>query len=134
MTHEDNAELWIELAEKNTEKWGVQPPEDVVLAILEELAEVADEMLEHGDINTHRLNDTEGRMLSLLLEIRGKGFKARQNLESAYENKHGEPLPPEERPNVLDGIDDTPRVQSEVNDLAPLVFQLSQSLDEYYDD
>lgn len=130
MTNENSYERWQEKAEQNVEKWGVQRPEDVILAIIEETAEIVDEITMQTGTPVDQ-TPTEAHLHGYLLDIAATGRNLREWLENNYEDKDGEPLPPDERPQILDNPKHPGPILEEVDDLGPLVLQLEQSVKEY---
>lgn len=122
---------WVEQADENTERWGVQPPEDVVLAIMEELAEVTDELFQHSDATIERYSRQERELLFLLSELATLGEEIQSTLERTYEDEDGNPLPKSDRPRVLGELRESEPVQDEVDDLGALVYQLRESVNEH---
>ena len=126
----DNDTDWREKADENTNRWGTQPPEHVVLAIVEEVAEITEEMFEHTDVPLERYNRDERYLLYLLTEIGALGAEVQRTLDNSLEDDDGNPLPKNERPRILGDIDDVEAVMDEVDDLGPLVYQLRDSVKE----
>jgi NTP pyrophosphatase (non-canonical NTP hydrolase) len=127
----DRFDAWMNQAEENTDKWGVQPPADVVLAIMEELAEVTEEILYTSEIPSGQRDMDEPVLMSYIVEIAVLGTEIREELENQYEDENGRPIPEHERPTVLGRINDPKAVDRELDDLGPLVVQLAESIDEY---
>jgi hypothetical protein len=127
----DKQSNWREKADENTELWGTQPPEDVVLAIVEEVAEITEELFEHTDVPIERYNRDERYLLYLLTEITALGSEVQRTLEETYEDENGNPIPEDERPRILGEIEDIEAVMDEVDDLGPLVYQLRDSVEEH---
>jgi hypothetical protein len=118
---------WGDRAEENIEKWGNQPPKMLLLAMAEEMAEVANELLEHGG-KPPNAHDSEAE--SLLNDIRTVGFRARKYLERECEDDDGNPLPAKEYPDIH-GAANPERGREEVEDVAPLCWQLYWKLGEF---
>lgn len=120
-------EQWESRAEENIERWGNQPPAVLLLALCEEIAEVADELLATSKMPlTHQMESSEAS--ALLAEVRSAGFACRSFLESEFEDADGNPLPDSEVPTLVDDLDEE-RVLAELDDAAPLVYQLSWALE-----
>jgi len=117
---------WGNHAEENIEKWGNQEPKVLLLAMAEELAEIADELLEDNGLPPNAYRNDADRILN---DIRTDGYRAREYLEGHCEDDDGSPLPMDERP-VHDGVSQPERAASETEDLAPLVYQLYWSLED----
>lgn len=120
--------LWADKAEENVKKWGNQRPIGLLLAMAEELAEIADELLDPDDLTTA---DTTAQLH--LQAIRRAGFESREYLESECEDADGNPLPIDERPE-LGGVGDAEAAIEETHDLAPLCWQLIWALQEEKED
>lgn len=129
----DRHDHWRDKAAENTDKWGVQPPADVVLAIMEELAEVAEEIIENSEVSRERPSVDERKLMHYIIEIAVLGDEIREELEARYEDDHGRPIPQDERPEILGDIHESEPIHEEIDDLAPLVYQLADSVDEYSD-
>lgn len=114
---------WGNQAEENIEKRGKQNPMGLLLAIAEEMAEIADEILDPDNLSS---NDTEAQLL--LQSIRQVGYDSRDYLESRLEDPDGNPLPLSERPD-LSGVASREAAIDETEDLAPLIYQLYWALE-----
>jgi len=118
----------VERAESNIEKWGNQTPTVLLLALAEEVGEIADAIMEshekpEGDRYASNL------AYSRLADVRDAGFESREFLESTFEDETGNPLPDDEVPELLKTTSPM-EVLDEVKDAAPLVFQLAWALEE----
>lgn len=111
---------WLEAAEENVERWGNQRPKGLALALAEVLAEVIDE-LGIGEPETTGAD-------AVLEDVRDAGYRARFYLETTAEDDDGNPLPLGERPRLA-GVDDREAALDELEDLAPLVYQLMWALE-----
>ena len=118
---------WGDRGEKNIEKWGNQRPKGLLLAMAEEMAEIADELLEDNGLPPNAYQDREN---SILNDIRTTGYVAREFLEEQCEDENGDPLPLSERPE-LSGVADVKAAREETEDLAPLLFQMYWALNDY---
>lgn len=117
---------WLDRAEGNVDRWGNQTPAVLLLALAEEIGEVADEVLATGEKPLHDpMYSAEG--IHLLSEVRRAGFACRDFLEEHFEDEDGAPLPEEEMPRIFHDLNEA-RVLDEVDDAAPLLFQLSWAL------
>lgn len=117
---------WEVVAEENVEKWGNQRPKGLTLALAEELAEVASELI--GAPGLPR--DQRGTEADALLDdIRGVGLRAQSYLERECEDDEGDPLPMDERPD-MSGVENREAAIDETDDLAPLVYQLRWALED----
>lgn len=121
-------EAWRRKAESNIECWGNQEAAVLLLALAEEIGEVADEVLATAERALHD-GMYSSHAFKLLSEIRHIGFTSREFLEEHFENEHGNPLPEDEMPALVHDLDEE-RVLDEVDDAAPLVYQLVWALQE----
>jgi len=117
---------WGDRAEENIENWGNQPAKMLLLAMAEEMAEVADELLEREALPP---NAYQSEAHSILNDIRTTGYWAREYLEEQCENEQGDPLPPEERASIS-GVANPKQARDETEDIAPLCWQLYWALDQ----
>lgn len=127
----DRLARWHDEAQSNIDTWGNQHVATLVLAMVEELGEVADELLYQSEIGT--VHSEEARQArELLQDISGLGIRTRAFLEETFESPAGRP----ETDPAIDGRDIATRAVSaesvldEVNDLAPLVLQTAWALEE----
>lgn len=116
---------WPDDAVENMLRWGEQPAIDLVLAVVEEVGELADEVLNSACFDTPEAKHAR----VCLSAARDAGFVTRSFLEYSFEDDNGEPLPPDERPELGHGVD-ADAVLDELDDLAPLCYQLARALDE----
>lgn len=131
-TESGGVEHWEGRATGNVERWGNQTPPVLLLALAEEIGEVADEALATGEKPLHDpMYSAEG--IRLLSEVRRVGFACRDFLEEHFEDEDGAPLPEEDMPRIFHDLDED-RVLDEVDDAAPLLFQLSWALNGRYSD
>lgn len=129
------SESWEDQAEENVERWGNQAVATLFLALVEEVGEVAD-VLDRDDIpQDSDVDDAvlEGRRL--IEDMASLGIRTRDYLEENFEDPAGAPKPESEREAVRvdllpDGVSRPDVVQDEVDDAAPLLFQLSWALDD----
>lgn len=124
---------WGDRAEQNIETWGNQRHDTLLLALIEEVGEIAMAMEEHnrptsGEPHPYvRSDDAPAHGRRLISEMANLGVETRRFLESNYEEPagsdtadgeyklHGEP---KEVEPILDEVEDT----------APLCFQLYWAL------
>ena len=126
------AKRWGDNAETNIEKWGNQPPEILLLALIEEVGEVADEIIKQTpEPHPDNTAETPFEGMELLHEMRELGFDVRDFLESEYPEPagEGEHQKTSSHPIVGGEIQDSEAVQSEIDDLMPLGWQLSWALE-----
>lgn len=128
----DTAQRWIGQAEANVERWGNQPPAVLLLALVEVIAETADDLLATAEMPMQ-----DGMYASesykLLSQVRHAGFACRDFLEEHFEDESGNPLPADEVPTLVHDLD-RDRVLNELEDAAPLVYQLRWALAQEGDD
>lgn len=116
---------WPDDAVVNQVRWGEQPPVELVLALIEEVGELADEVLDSA-----RFESPAAKHARVCLSAsRDAGFATRSFLESFFEDADGEPLPVEARPDLGSGVD-AEAALDELDDLAPLCYQLAWVLDD----
>lgn len=131
MNREERLNKWSESADENVEKWGVQPPVHVVVAIMEELSEIAEEIIENSEPPDHRRTPEERELMYLFSEIIVLGDEIQTFWDDVAEDDEGDPVPESERPSVIGDIKNASSIQEEVDDIAPLIIQLAESVDEY---
>lgn len=127
----ERIEKWQRYAERNTEKWGVQPPAHVILAIMEELAEITEDFLVNSDTPNAPRTPEEREMMYLLTEIISLGDYVQTRLDDLLEDENGEPVDYDKRPTVTGKLKNREDVDKEIDDIAPLIIQLAKSVDEY---
>lgn len=125
---------WEQKAEQNIQKWGQQPVDALTLAMIEEMGELAGDVLaghEHGDTD---MMAERGR--GLMRSMKRLGEDTRDYLETVSEGDDGEPIPPEDRPEYLSSGEGRPhqklfkkRAGDELDDLMALGFQFQRALD-----
>lgn len=128
MTSSSDTERWETKARENIDRWGNQTPTVLLLALIEEIAEVADEVLATAD-KAYEDDMAAQEAFHHLSEVRRTGFRCRQLLEDVFEDADGNPLPDDEVPRFVKRLD-TDRVLDEVEDAAPLVYQLAWALED----
>lgn len=119
---------WRTQATKNTQTWGLQEPLPLVLAIVEEVGELATEMA-RMTIPAEDRAEVELEGWNCLMNAADVGRRTRQHLEATSEDPDGNPLPPEERPSYAARYTDPGETQKELQDLGALCYQLAASLD-----
>lgn len=110
--------VWGEQAVENTMTWGKQPAAALVLALAEELGEVADELLD---------GEPECGTDYHLRDVREIGTGIQRWLENHTEDSDGEPLPERERPEYSEPAD-AEAAKAEVVDVGALAIQLESVL------
>jgi NTP pyrophosphatase (non-canonical NTP hydrolase) len=106
------AHEWAERAEENIEEWGDQRPDTLLLALIEEVGEIADAMLRDGRANV----EVEG--YDLIARMADMGEQTRW-----YLKKRGGEVP------IVENLDDPQHTLEEVQDAAPLCWQLYWAVD-----
>lgn len=124
----DESERWEARAESNIDRWGNQTPTVLLLALVEEIGEVADEVLATAE-KSYEDDMAAKQAFKYLSDVRRAGFRCRELLEVVFEDENGDPIPNEEMPKLVHSLDEE-RVLDELNDAAPLVYQLSWALQE----
>lgn len=124
---------WGRRAQSNVEKWGNQSTLTLFLAAIEEMGEVAIELSDQDADGDHPPGTPEAQARALVDDMATLGRETRHFLESTFEEPAGEPKPGADREDIRDDIDilvdDPDAVQTEVDDLAPLAFQMTWALE-----
>jgi len=125
----ERAIQWEQMAHTNVQKWGNQPVDSLLLAMGEEMGELAGEvyrMADHGDADR-----TAERGRDLIRRMDELGQDIREFLEWVSEDRDGDPIPLDERPTYLNpyppDLDTALRkrhIGSELDDLMALGYQL----------
>lgn len=135
----DAAREWEQKAHENVQRWGVQPVDGLLLAMGEELGELAAEI--HGFADYPEPEDSDGARMAehgrdLIRRMDHLGRDIRDYLETVSE-RDGEPVPPEDRPDYLDPFPpDLKRsrrerlIRAELDDLMALGFQTLWALEQ----
>lgn len=110
------AHAWAERAEENVDEWGHQRADTLVLALIEEVGEVADALLRDGRANV----ETDG--YALIAGMADMGDRTRDYLE-----ERGGEVP------IVEDLDGPEHTLEEVQDAAPLCWQLYWAADEVSD-
>lgn len=122
--------VFREHAESNTERWGLQEPIPLLLAIIEEVGELAHELAAASKPCEARAErDLEG--WRCMMEAAELGRRTQLHLEATSETPTGDPLPEPARPTYAQAYRDTTTVQDELLDLGALCYQLAESLDHH---
>lgn len=129
---------WGGLADENTQEWGLQSAPVLTLALAEELAEVATELEAHtepgADADADLMADRGRELLSRIADL---GDEVAAFLEANFYDDAGNPLPRPERENLgpIHGeVTDPAVVREELDDLAPLCYQLAWALQDATDE
>lgn len=123
---------WYDRAEENIDQWGNQSPGLLFLALVEELGEIAEELVEQSEGRPPR-DDEKGpwsEAWRFINDTRRLGLDARDFLEANFDDPAGETdtsLPADM--DILAPFEDEESIQDEVDDAAPLLFQLSWALE-----
>lgn len=133
------AKDWGDVAEENVERWGNQAVATLFLALVEEVGEVA-EVLERRDMPNDMATKDVMEARALIEDMASLGIRTRDYLEENFEEPAGESSTPksesvrrEQRRGILGDISDPDAVQDEVDDAAPLLFQLTWALQDERD-
>jgi len=131
MTDGKRACRWGAQADQNIDKWGDQSPATLLLAMVEELGEIADE-LDHQTDYPDDADPEATKAKHILREMAALGELTRAYLESNFE-ADGAPKPESDREafrsQLAGPIADADPVQDELDDLMPLGFQLARALE-----
>lgn len=123
---------WNDKALENVERWGDQAVATLFLQCIEELGEIAHEL--QMDAGHGEIDQQAHRGFEFMIEMAGLGTRVRSYLEANFENDDGDPLPEdtraEPRQAILGDLDDTEGVLEELDDLAPLLFQLHWAIED----
>lgn len=119
--------VWRQRAQQNLQRWGLQETAPLVLAMAEEVGEMADAF----ELDVIPRDD---RGAELLVELRDLAFEIRDYLEDVAEDDDGNPLPPAERDSIDVLLNHPEELIAELDDLMPLGYQLqSRVLADYGD-
>lgn len=122
---------WRQRAVQNVEKWGNQSPGLLFIALIEEMGEIAEEMVEESTVpppEDHH-NGVWSEAWRFISDMRRLGLDARDFLESNFDEPGGTPNPdyPADMP-IISPFGDNDVVQAEVDDAVPLLIQLTWAL------
>lgn len=125
---------WQNRAVSNVEKWGNQRPDTLLLALIEEVGEVAMAMEANSEPIYHATppgaDDVPGAVgYRLIREMATLGRETRNFLEGEYSDPAGDGEGSEEH-RIYGELTDPERVLEEVEDTAPLCWQLYWALQE----
>jgi len=127
---------WEDQAAENLERWGDQDVAILFLAMVEEMGEIASVL--EDDIAPGTPDEDVAALRVLIQQMARLGEETRVRLEGAFEDDDGQPLPEAERLLVRQavlkrGVSDVDDVQDELDDLAPLCYQLTWALNDERD-
>lgn len=121
---------WEQNAHTNVSKWGHQSADALVLAMAEELGELADEVLSACERDEDSPVASDGR--DLIRKVADLGHEVQDHLEHASE-RNGKPVPPDERPHYLYPTGNREyhqnMVKDELDDLMALGYQFLWSVE-----
>jgi len=125
------AKDWGDQAEENVERWGNQSPTTLFLALVEEIGEMARELDRETEYPDDA--DVEAKKGKHLIRAMGDlGETTQRFLEENFEEPAGKPKPESERADfrqdIATSVDDVDAIQDELDDAAPLLFQLTWAL------
>lgn len=123
---------WRDSAEANVERWGNQTPAVLLLAMVEELGEIAMEMEAHsgpggGSPPIGDYDNCPHRGRELISMTARLGREVREYLETEFPEPAGDGT--HERPPRITGDVETAPIREELDDLAPLCWQLAWALE-----
>lgn len=124
---------WNERAVDNVQRWGNQSPATLFLALVEEVGELARELDRESTYPDDA--DVDAKKGKHLIRAMGDlGETTQRFLEENFEEPAGKPKPESEREDfrsdIATSVDDVDAVQDELDDAAPLLFQLTWALDD----
>lgn len=123
---EDVLEEIVAKAERNIDRWGHQPVDALAFAIIEEVGELSQEVLLEV---TELPDEADPHALALLEDVRDACLEVQTYLDLAFHDARGEPLPPDERPELLGPIEDPAALLDETGDIGALIVQLEGALE-----
>lgn len=109
------------MADDNVDKWGEQSPVSLLFALIEEVGELTEEVLDTSADGTPEVTD-------FLEEQQALGEAVQSYLEATCETDDGEALPEAGRPAHRGEVALTDSLMDEVNDVGPLTLQLHDAL------
>ncbi len=124
---------WEQMAHENVQKWGLQPVDALLLAMGEEMGELAEVVLSWNEYTDQNRRAEDGR--DLIRRMADLGGDIQDHLETVSEDANGDPVPTDERPNYLtppEGLNDdlSERLtKSELDDLMALGYQFLWALE-----
>lgn len=124
---------WFGTACENVGRWGNQSPALLFLAMVEELGEVAMELQDHtepGDglppVGDYDSTPHDGRRL--IADMAQLGRQTREYLEGNFDEPAGTTGSGYDDLAITGDVRDAEAIQDEVDDLAPLLYQLTWAL------
>jgi acetone carboxylase gamma subunit len=134
----EDVPAWEQKAHENVQKWGLQPVDALLLAMGEEMGELAGEV--HGMADYPDASGEGARMAEqgrdLIRRMDQLGRDIRDYLETVSEDVDGNPIPEDERPNYLDPFPEDLKpsrrarlIRSELDDLMALGYQFLWALE-----
>lgn len=124
---------WIQLAQENVQKWGLQSTDALLLAMGEEMGELSREVLTWNEHADEGRRAEQGR--DLIRRMADLGDDIQEHLETVSEDANGEPIPEDERPNYLtpcESLNDSlanRRTTGELSDMMALGYQFWWALE-----
>lgn len=121
---------WGEKAENNIEEWGNQRPDTVLLALIEEVGEIAEAMQENckpggGPPPVGDYDDRPDRGRELIRRMAALGLETRDYLEAEYPAPAGEgTVTDDDEIRIIGPPIDDRAIMDEIEDAAPLLWQL----------
>jgi NTP pyrophosphatase (non-canonical NTP hydrolase) len=124
---------WTDRADANAERWGEQAIVTLILAMAEELGELAEvARASIGPVDDYD-DEVHADALARLRDVMGAGRACQAFLEAEFEDRSGRPLKPARRPDLTTGVD-LPDARRELDDLGALCIQLGRRLREDSDE
>jgi len=119
---------WERQADDNVDRWGNQTAPTLFLALVEEVGEVAEALLKQATLPDDDQGDVPQTAWQYIGETMDLGRDVQDFLETNFEGPAGSPDPGREQVRQDIGgahLDRPTAVQQEIDDVAPLVFQLT---------
>jgi NTP pyrophosphatase (non-canonical NTP hydrolase) len=124
---------WTDRADANVERWGEQAIVTLILAMAEELGELAEVARASIGPTAGYNNEVHADALARLRDVIAAGRACQAFLEAEFEDRSGRPLKPARRPDLTAGAD-APDARRELDDLGALCIQLGRRLQESADE
>lgn len=126
---------WFGHACENVGRWGLHSPGLVFLAMVEEMGEIAEELDEQAEdpFPDDGRDDPLAEARRFINDAKRLGLDARWFLEEHFDEPAGRPDDGLDDLDVTGGVTDADAIQEEVDDLAPLLYQLTWALEEVDD-
>lgn len=117
--------FWRQRAQQNLQQWGLQDPQPTVLAMAEEVAEMAETFDLDPEVGPDAYRDPGAKLLVRLVVL---GNEIRDYLDESAKDDEGNPLPPKDRPEIDVDVEEPPQLIAELDDLMALGYQLQSRM------